>query len=205
VSWKNRIVGSRDVPVEELKANPRNWRKHPDTQRAALAAVLGEVGLVQQVVMNQRTGHLIDGHLRLELALQSGEKVLPVIVVDLDEDEERLVLATLDPLGAMAEADGKALQALLADVSAPDASLEALFNAMSAPFQLPTQVEDEWVGMPEFEQEKVAFRTIRVHFKDQAAVEEFGRLIGQELSEKCRFVWHPAISEEPYGHIAIDE
>ena len=42
---------------------------------------------------------------------------MPVLYVDLDPEEEALVLATLDPIGAMAGRDDEKLQALLADVT----------------------------------------------------------------------------------------
>jgi len=119
--WRSRIVGHDSVPPSELTANPRNWRKHPKAQQQALADVLDRVGWVQDVIVNQRTGLLVDGHARLELALRRGEDSVPVVYVDLEPDEEALVLATLDPLSAMAEADDEALRALMADVVADGA------------------------------------------------------------------------------------
>lgn len=119
--WRSRIVGHDSVPPSELTANPRNWRKHPKAQQQALADVLDRVGWVQDVIVNKRTGLLVDGHARLELALRRGEESVPVVYVDLEPDEEALVLATLDPLSAMAEADDEALRALMADVVADGA------------------------------------------------------------------------------------
>ena len=46
---------------------------------------------------------------------------MPVLYVDLEPDEEALVLATLDPIGAMAGRDDEKLRALLADVTVDDA------------------------------------------------------------------------------------
>ena len=43
--------------------------------------------------------------MRVELALAHREMSVPVAHVDLDDDEERLVLASFDPIGAMAHAD----------------------------------------------------------------------------------------------------
>lgn len=56
MSWKNRIVEQRSMPVGELVANPQNWRKHPKAQHAALAGLLSEVGVVQGVVFNRQGG-----------------------------------------------------------------------------------------------------------------------------------------------------
>lgn len=101
-------------------------------QQNALAGVLAEVGWVQQVVENVRTGHLIDGHLRISLALSQGDETpVPYVQVDLSEDEERLVLATLDPLSAMAATDAAKLDELLRDVSTGDAALQAMLAELA--------------------------------------------------------------------------
>jgi len=40
---------------------------------------------------------VVDGHARVALAIKAGEKV-PVVYVELDEREEAVILATLDPV-----------------------------------------------------------------------------------------------------------
>ena len=98
-----------------MLANPRNWRVHPKDQQRALTGALDEVGWVQQVLVNRTTGKLVEGHLRVELAISLGEPSVLVTDLDLTEDEELLVLATLDPLAAMANAEKDVLAALLAE------------------------------------------------------------------------------------------
>lgn len=127
--WQNRIVGQGEAEPADIMPNPLNWRAHPALQRSALMGVLGEIGWVQQVVVNKRTGNLIDGHLRVDLARAKGEKV-PVVYVDLSDDEEKLILATLDPLAALATTDEDALKALLAQVSTSDEDILALLTRL---------------------------------------------------------------------------
>ena len=79
--WRSRIVRHADADPAELKANPQNWRTHPPAQREALAQTLDEVGWVQDIVVNKTTGHVVDGHLRIELALERGEATVPVVYV----------------------------------------------------------------------------------------------------------------------------
>jgi hypothetical protein len=67
-AWRSRIVVHAEVPPPELVPNPRNWRTHPAEQRRALTGALSEVGWVAEVLVNQTTGHVVDGHLRIELA-----------------------------------------------------------------------------------------------------------------------------------------
>ena len=116
-SWRSRIVGTGEEAPDALIANERNWRTHPKAQRAALAGVLDEVGYVATVLVNRRTGRLVDGHLRVDLARARGEAAIPVTYVDLSPEEEALVLASLDPLSAMASTDEAKLRELLAEVS----------------------------------------------------------------------------------------
>jgi hypothetical protein len=128
-TWRSRIVGTGEENPKELQENPANWRRHPPGQRTVLGQALDEVGWVTQVIKNKRTGNLVDGHVRVELAVERDEPSVPVTYVDLSEDEERLVLASLDPIGALAETDAAALDTLLASLSI-DGELNALLQEM---------------------------------------------------------------------------
>jgi DNA modification methylase len=130
-AWRNRIVGHGEEAPDQLVANPANWRLHPKEQQRALAGALNELGWVAQVLVNRRTGHLVDGHLRVELAISRGEPSIPVTYVDLSVDEERTVLATLDPLAAMATADAAKLEELLRDLTPSDDALRAMLDELA--------------------------------------------------------------------------
>jgi len=129
--WQNRIIGHGEEKPDQLLANPSNWRIHPREQQEALSGALDEVGWVQDVIVNQRTGHVIDGHLRISLAISREEESVPVVYVDLSEEEEKLVLATLDPLGAMAVADDEKLRVLLEEATATDEALQGLIDSIN--------------------------------------------------------------------------
>jgi DNA modification methylase len=127
--WANRIVSHGEEAPEQLIPNPDNWRQHSVAQQGALSEVLGEVGFVQSVIVNRATGRLIDGHLRVELAKAQGQPSVPVVYVELSEDEERIVLASLDPIGAMATADREKLAELLGGIENQD--LAGLLDAVA--------------------------------------------------------------------------
>lgn len=58
-----------------------------------------------------------------------------------------------------------------------------------------TDAVGHWKGMPEFEQPEAGpFRTLTVHFKDQASVDTFAKLIGQDLTDKTKWVWYPEVA-----------
>ena len=127
-SWQNRIVGYGEKPAGEFTSNPLNWRKHPESQRAAIRQVLDNVGWITGVIENQTTGNLIDGHLRVEesLATNSTEPI-PFTKVSLSEAEEKKILLLLDPIGSMATADETMIRQLMEMVGVESESLlEAL-------------------------------------------------------------------------------
>jgi DNA modification methylase len=130
--WKSRIVGHGEEAPDQLLANPQNWRIHPKEQQDALSGILGEVGWVQSVIVNRTTGHLVDGHLRVSIALRDGATKVPVVYVDLTPEEEALVLATIDPIAGLAVTDSKILDELLADVSSTSAEVQKLLDDLSA-------------------------------------------------------------------------
>lgn len=130
-TWKNRIVGSGEEVPDQLMANPKNWRIHPMTQQEAVGNVLDEVGWVQQVIVNKVTGHLVDGHLRVALAISREEDTIPVTYVELSEEEEALVLATLDPLAGLAATDGAKLEELLQEANTSGEALQNLLDDLS--------------------------------------------------------------------------
>lgn len=131
MSIRNRIIGHGEEKPDQLLANPLNFRTHPTQQRESLRGILGEVGWVQSIIVNRRTGYIVDGHARVEEALLANEPIVPVVYVDLSEREEALVLAVLDPIGEMAKADSAILAELLNSVSTGDAALQNMISEMS--------------------------------------------------------------------------
>lgn len=124
----NRIIGSAVVLVEQLLANPFNWRIHPMAQQEALAGMIDEIGFISSVKVNKNTGHVVDGHLRVALALRSGVKEIPVEYLDLTEEEELKALATLDPIGTLATSDSTILEGILNDLKTDDERVKTLLS-----------------------------------------------------------------------------
>ena len=131
-TWRNRIVGHGEEDPEQLLANPANWRIHPKEQQDALAAALTDVGFIEAVIVNTVTQHVVDGHLRVALAISHREPKVPVSYVTLTEAEERLVLATKDPIGAMAATDKAQLTALTATLQLDNEALKNMLGSLTA-------------------------------------------------------------------------
>lgn len=94
-----------------LAENPSNWKFHGAEQLGAIDELMAAVGWAGALLLNERTGRLVDGHGRLALARRSAAPV-PVLVGDWSEEQERQILLFLDPTGWMATADATALKML---------------------------------------------------------------------------------------------
>jgi DNA modification methylase len=129
-SLRDRVVELRRVPVAELLPHGSNFRRHPRHQTSALKGVLRKVGFAGAALARKGADGglvLIDGHLRRDTL--PGETI-PVLVTDLTQEEADLVLATYDPIGAMATRDDAVLGALLASLSSSDADVNALLERL---------------------------------------------------------------------------
>lgn len=115
-NWDNRIVAYGEETPDQLLANPQNWRVHSKNQQIAMAGVLDDIGFIAPVIVNRQTGHLVDGHLRVSLALRYDVPKIPVVYVDISEQEEREALATFDPITGMAASDMAMLENLVKDI-----------------------------------------------------------------------------------------
>lgn len=122
----NRIVGHGEERVDQMLANPLNFRLHPDNQQQALAGAIDDIGFIRSVTVNQRTGRVVDGHLRVTIAARSNVETLPVEYVDLDEAEEAQALLSLDPIAAMAASDKAKLDELMRAVQSDDERVQQM-------------------------------------------------------------------------------
>ena len=129
---RNRIKALEYIHTRDLVAHPGNWREHPKAQADALLGVLKEVGIAGALLAyrSERQGGalvVIDGHLRKDAAPQQW----PVLVLDVDDAEADYLLATHDPLAAMATADAGALDALLSSVQSGAAAVQAMLAELA--------------------------------------------------------------------------
>ena len=139
---RSRIVGHGEEAPEQLLANPANFRRHPAEQQAALRGSLKELGWVRSIIVNKRTGYVVDGHARIEEAMRQGLAAVPVEYVDLSPEEEKLALAVLDPITEMAKQDDEALAALLAEVGPEDEALREMLAGMESEPAEKVQVQE---------------------------------------------------------------
>lgn len=182
IEWRNRIVRYGSENPEQLLANPSNPRIHPKFQQDVMVGVMNQVGWVDDVIVNLRTDEawgadrnvetMLDGHLRVELALRKGEKEVPVKYIDLTPEEEALMLATFDPIGALATVSADALTSVLDQLQNDDLDVQTLLDQLAA---------DAGLGVEEQEVNEALDADARVEIADELQV-KWGTATGQ--------LWH---------------
>jgi len=125
---RDRITELRRVKAGELRPNPKNWRTHPPAQRDAVRGLLAEIGYADALLARQLADgslELIDGHLRAEI---TPEMEVPVLVVDLDDEEAAKLLVLHDPLAELAGTNEDVLAGLLEEVETESAAVQAVLE-----------------------------------------------------------------------------
>src|SRR5258707_397328 len=100
---RNRIKAHRRVRVGDLVPHEFNFRNHPELQRAALTALYRDIGIARSLLAYELPDgrlKLIDGHLHRDLNL---DLEVDVEVLDVNDDEARTLLLSIDPIAELAQ------------------------------------------------------------------------------------------------------
>jgi hypothetical protein len=118
----------QEVRIADLKPAPYNPRKIGAEALSGLSESMKRFGVKQPIIWNKRTGNVIAGHQRLRIlrtALTAEDK-LPVVVVDVDDETERLMNVELNNPRIAGSFDVVKMEELSVQVSTDLATLEAL-------------------------------------------------------------------------------
>jgi hypothetical protein len=174
------------INPKELKP----WAKNPrinDKAAEKLSKLIERFGFVNPIICD-KDGTVRAGHTRLKAALKLGLEQVPVIYKDFSNDSEAMAFALADnKSNEWAEWDFPKLDTVLDDLKIEDFDLSIIGMNIGQP----DNPNDEWEGMPEFENHPKAARTIHVHFENLEDANSFARIIGQKISEKTSSIWYP--------------
>jgi len=124
---KSRIVEHLKVRAAELVPHELNPRRHSREQREALQALYEEIGFARSVLAYRRPDgrlKLIDGHLRQSI---DPNMEIDVEVLDVNDEEARKLLLSIDPLAQLADYDYACLDDLLKITQSSSNTLNALW------------------------------------------------------------------------------
>jgi len=121
---------------------------------------LAEVGIADALLARELpdgTLRLVDGHLRGDTA---PDTEWPVLVLDINDEEEAKLLGTLDPLAAMAEADQQKFGELLAEIETESEAVEAMLAELAEQEGIDLYAPGAEVERPPVDLGSVTYRVI---------------------------------------------
>lgn len=109
-----------ELPIGQLLPapyNPRKVLKAGDRGYEKLVRSLAEFSLVQPVIWNRQTGHIVGGHQRVEILRAQGATTVPCVIVDLSLAREQALNVALNNREVGSDWDIPRLSGLLAELN----------------------------------------------------------------------------------------
>ena len=109
----------RLLPIDQLTPaayNPRKLLRPSSPAYRKLKASIAEFGLVEPLVWNELTGHVVGGHARLAVLRELGFMEVPVSVVRLNDKREKALNIVLNNQEAQGRYDPTKLAAVLEEL-----------------------------------------------------------------------------------------
>jgi hypothetical protein len=105
------------VDVSKIVPNPKNPNKHPKEQIERLSRLIDFQGFRQPLIISNRSGFLVAGHGRLEMALYKGITELPVMYQDFESEAQEYAFVVSDnEIQRWAETDRSMVQLEMLDL-----------------------------------------------------------------------------------------
>ena len=134
-----KVMKLKDIIPAEY--NPRQDLQKGDFEYDRLKDSIDKLGFVKPLVVNGRNNVLISGHQRLKILLEKGVQETEVMVVDLDEENEKLLNIAMNRI----EGDwewGK-LESLLKEFSADELTVTGFTSAeLQSIFEMNADMDD---------------------------------------------------------------
>lgn len=192
------------MKLSSLKPNPDNPRLIKDKRFEDLKTSIKDFpkGMKYNKIIIDENNVILSGNMRYRALLALDYEEIPdewVIKADDLEGDEREQLIIKPNLG-FGEWDYNKV--------ANEWDAEKLGRwGMEIPSFEYTKPEEEWVGMPDFEnQDLTPIRQIIVSFKSLEDIKEFSKLVNQNITDKTKSIWYPkAEIESEVDKAYIDE
>lgn len=110
-----------EMSPKDMKFAPYNPRVIRDEEYAKLLKSVQTDGMVENLVWNKQTGHVVGGNQRLKVALELNLKTVPVCVVDMSLSREKSLNLRLNKISG--EWDYASLKSVIASIEVEDREL----------------------------------------------------------------------------------
>jgi len=191
----------KTVPIEAISFDQANVRKHGDKNIAAIKASLKRFGQQKPIIVD---GNLIvrAGNGTLQAATELGWREINVVESDLGAAELTAFAIADNRTAELAEWDMGALAKQLAALDSEGFDYDTLGFEWPAAEEGTTDPKAEWKEMPEFDQKDVsAVKKLIVNFESLDDVESFASVVGQNITDKTKYIWWP----EKIKNVLVDQ
>jgi hypothetical protein len=204
------------VPLDSLKAHPRNYRTHPADQIAHLQKSIKDNGQYRNIVIAQ-DGTILAGHGVAQAMREMGKTEVAVYRLNIQPTDPRAlkVLAGDNEIAHLGEINDRALSELLREVKEVD--IDGLIGTgydemMLANLVFVSRAEGEikdhneaahWVGLPDYDPGQRPEKMI-VSFESEADRQDFARRLGITLTEKMKSMWWPMKDKEDISSLRVE-
>lgn len=142
--------------IAELVEAPYNPRIVSEELLEKLKKSIQKFGYVEPIVVNVRNNHVVGGNQRLKVLRELGVEEIEVVLVDLDDEEEKTLNLALNKI--IGDWDLVALSEVLKDISEPNleftgfdrVEIESILDALSYTEQTTREIMNE--KLPEIEE-----------------------------------------------------
>jgi hypothetical protein len=187
------------VSMNDLSLDPANARAHPERNLEAIQASLRRFGQQKPIVV-RNSGTILAGNGTYEAARSLGWTHIDVVRTELDGADAIAFGIADNRTSELAQWNEVVLSGLLAELQSDEDfdHLTTGFTDMEIALMLgrvsgepPDDPSKHWDDMPEFGNEPKAVRSLTLHFATHDDVEDFAQVVGQNISEKTKYLWHP--------------
>lgn len=183
---------SKKVRVAELKEYEGNPREFTEKGLEELKKSIEKFGLAEPLCCNPDLT-IIGGHARKKTLIELNIKEVNIFI-----PERKLSPSEIKELNVRLnknEAGTWDFDLLIKNFDIPELKDIGFTNVELGLEIEAINVKDEWKDMPEYGNlmSKESFRSIIVHFKNKNDVDQFTKLINQQISDKTKFIWFPEV------------
>ena len=202
------------IPISEIipyRNNPRVNDKAVDI----VATSIKEYGFKVPIILD-KDNIVIAGHTRLKAALKLGIPEVPIIWAESLTDEQAKAFRLMDNKSHeysswdfdLLKQEMIELKNLKFEVGLTGFDMDEIkfFN-----FNKEDQANNaytEWrknAVLDYLNDDKTGFKTILLHFPDQDAIDDFCKLINQNMTPKTKFLWYPKEPEDEVADLQYEE
>ena len=187
------------IDISQIKPYEKNPRKISEDAVKLVANSIKKFGWQQPIVVDKKFV-IIVGHTRFEASKLLNLKEVPIQIAELDDDKAKAYRIADNKLNSKTYWDYSYLTEELQELMNSKTDLESLgfdkseldslldYHEMESKFN----PEEHWDNKPSYEHDDIApYKSLIIHFPKEENLSEFLDKIGQEITDKTKYIYYP--------------